>query len=139
MAWKREITPEILDKVFSGTLAEHLGMALTHVGEDTLEITMPVDERTQQPFGLLHGGASAALAETLGSFAAYLCSEGEEQVVGLELNASHLRAVPKGVTVRGVCRPLRIGRSHQVWEIRVYDAEDRLCCAARMTSVLKSR
>ncbi|ACY84620.1 hypothetical protein ETAE_1783 [Edwardsiella piscicida] len=113
----------------------HLGIAITRIGDDTLEGSMPVDQRTRQPFGLLHGGASAVLAETLGSLAGYLCSEGTQQVVGLEINANHLRAVRSG-TVHGVCRALHLGRRHQVWQIDIRDDRDHLCCTSRLTTAL---
>ena len=90
------------------------------VTDDTLEATMPVDSRTQQPFGLLHGGASVVLAETLGSVAGYLCSEGEQKVVGLEVNANHIRSA-RGGRVRGVCKALLGGTRHQVWQIDIFD------------------
>ncbi|WP_265411279.1 2,3-dihydro-2,3-dihydroxybenzoate dehydrogenase [Klebsiella pneumoniae] len=105
-------------------------------GGSTLEAEMPVDARTHQPFGLLHGGASAALAETLGSMAGWLMTEEGQCVVGTELNASHHRAVSSG-KVRGECRPLHLGRQSQSWEIVVYDEKGRRCCTCRLgTAVL---
>ncbi len=115
-----------------GTLVETLGMRLTEAGADFISGTLPVDARTLQPFGLLHGGASAALAETLGSVAANLCCAPGTRAVGLELNANHLRAVREG-QVTGTARPLHIGRATQVWDIRIHDAQGRLSCAARLT------
>ena len=97
---------------------------------------MPVDARTHQPFGLLHGGASAALAETLGSMAGWLMTEEAQCVVGTELNATHHRAVSSG-RVRGECRPLHLGRQNQSWEIAVFDERGRRCCTCRLgTAVL---
>lgn len=96
---------------------------------------MPVDSRTHQPFGLLHGGASVVLAETLGSVAGYLCSEGEQKVVGLEVNANHIRSVRSG-RVRGVCRALHVGSRHQVWQIDITDEQGRLCCSSRLTTAV---
>ena len=101
--------------------------------DDTLEATMPVDSRTQQPFGLLHGGVSVVLAETLGSVAGYLCSEGEQKVVGLEVNANHIRSA-RGGRVRGVCKALHVGTRHQVWQIEIFDEQSRLCCSSRLTT-----
>ena len=96
---------------------------------------MPVDSRTHQPFGLLHGGASVVLAETLGSVAGYLCSEGEQKVVGLEVNANHIRSV-RGGRVRGVCKALHVGSRHQVWQIEIFDEQGRLCCSSRLTTAV---
>ncbi len=101
-------------------MVAHLGIIYTRLEEGLLEAEMPVDARTHQPFGLLHGGASAALAETLGSMAGWLMTEEGQCVVGTELNASHHRAVSSG-KVRGECRPLHLGRQSQSWEIVVYD------------------
>ena len=95
----------------------------------------PVDARTTQPFGLLHGGASAVLAETLGSMAGYLCTRGDDYVVGLEINANHIRSARDG-EVRGVCRALHLGRSHQVWQIEIFDQQNRLCCTSRLTTAV---
>ncbi|SUB72682.1 Proofreading thioesterase EntH [Pluralibacter gergoviae] len=103
-------------------MVEHLGIVYTRLGDDLLEAEMPVDRRTHQPFGLLHGGASAALAETLGSMAGWLMTADGQAVVGTELNATHHRAVSKG-KVRGVCRPLHLGRQTQSWEITVFDEQ----------------
>ena len=106
-----------------------LDIQFIRIGEDDLEATMPVDHRTHQPFGLLHGGASVVLAETLGSVAGYLCTEGEQKVVGLEVNANHIRSVRSG-RVRGICRALHAGSRHQVWRIDILDEQDRLCCSS---------
>lgn len=101
---------------------------------------MPVDPRTKQPFGLLHGGSSVLLAETLASFAGYLCLDPDsgQQLAGLEINANHLRAVTEGV-VTGTARPVHLGRSTQVWEIRIEDARGRLVCLSRMTGAVVGR
>ena len=109
----------------------HLGIELTELGNDYLVGTLPVDHRTTQPVGLLHGGASVALAESLGSIAACLCVDPERWVcVGQEINASHLRPVRKGL-VTGIARPVHLGRSSQVWEISVVDERQRKVCAVR--------
>ncbi len=130
--WRHPPDLAALNADTRGTLAETLGMRLTEAGEDFISGTLPVDARTLQPFGLLHGGASAALAETLGSVAANLCCAPGTRAVGLELNANHLRAVREG-QVTGTARPLHIGRATQVWDIRIQDAQGRLSCAARLT------
>jgi 1,4-dihydroxy-2-naphthoyl-CoA hydrolase len=117
----------------AGTMVEALGIEFTEIGGDFLRGRMPVDQRTRQPFGLLHGGASVALAETLGSVAANLCLDPERaQAVGLDINANHLRAVTEGHVI-GTARALHIGRSTQVWEIRIETGDGRLVCIARLT------
>lgn len=136
--WKQ---PLDLDRLTAGsrqTLLGALGIELTEAGEDFLRGTMPVDQRTRQPFGLLHGGASVALAETLGSVAGNHCVADGAMVVGLEINANHLRAVTEG-RVTGTARPLHIGRSTQVWEIRIEDERARLVCVSRITLAVVPR
>lgn len=133
--WKRQTTLEQLNRSSEGCMVSHVGIEFTQLGEDYLEATMPVDQRTTQPFGLLHGGASVVLAESMGSMAGYLCTEGEQKVVGVEINANHLRAVFEG-QVRGVCRALHAGRRNQVWQIEIFDARDKLCCISRLTTAV---
>ena len=134
--WKRTVDLATLNQLGDNSLVAHLGIVFTAIGDDYLEATMPVDSRTQQPFGLLHGGASAALAETLGSMAGWLMTEEGQCVVGTELNATHHRPVSSG-KVRGECRPLHLGRQSQSWEIVVYDEKGRRCCTCRLgTAVL---
>lgn len=117
----------------AGTMVEHLGIRVTEVGSDYLRATMPVDERTVQPMGLLHGGASVALAETLGSVAANLAVDSSRfACVGIEINANHVRAVRHG-QVTGTARPVHIGRTTQVWQIEIHDEQDRLACVSRIT------
>lgn len=116
-----------------GDLSEHLGMRLTGIGPDYLQATMPVDERTRQPFGLLHGGASVSLAESLGSTAANLCLDGSRFfAVGQEINANHLRPVRSGL-VTATARPIHLGSRSQVWDIRIEDGKGRLSCVSRLT------
>ncbi|WP_426768074.1 hotdog fold thioesterase [Erwinia aphidicola] len=133
--WKRAATLEQLNQRSQGTMVAHIGIHFTALNEESIEALMPVDSRTRQPFGLLHGGASVVLAETLGSMAGYLCTEGEQQVVGLEVNANHLRSARDG-EVRGICRAVHIGRRHQVWQIEIFDVSDRLCCTSRLTTAV---
>jgi len=135
MIWKRSATLEALNAMGAGNMVGLLDIQFTRIGDDELEATMPVDDRTRQPFGLLHGGASAVLAETLGSVAGYLCTEGEQKVVGLEINANHIRSARSG-RVRGVCRALHTGGRHQVWQIDIYDEQQRLCCSSRLTTAV---
>ncbi|QZN94208.1 hotdog fold thioesterase [Symbiopectobacterium purcellii] len=135
MLWRRTVTLAQLNQQSQGCMVEHVGIRYTAINDDSLEGTLPVDGRTRQPFGLLHGGASVALAESLGSVAGYLCTEGEQSVVGMEINANHLRAVTSG-EVRGVCRALHVGRRNQVWQIDIYDENNRLCCTSRLTTAV---
>ncbi|ASV19878.1 1,4-dihydroxy-2-naphthoyl-CoA hydrolase [Klebsiella sp. 10982] len=135
MIWKRQATLEQLNRLGEGNMVGLLDIRFETFTDDTLEATMPVDGRTQQPFGLLHGGASVVLAETLGSVAGYLCSEGEQKVVGLEVNANHIRSA-RGGRVRGVCKALHVGARHQVWQIEIFDEQARLCCASRLTTAV---
>lgn len=137
--WFSKATPEILNAISRNTMVEHIAIEFLEVGEDTLTARMPVDQRTIQPAGLLHGGASAALAETLGSVAATLCVDPANQVcVGLEINANHIRSARSGM-VTGVARPLHIGKRTQVWEIRILDDEQRLVCVSRLTLAVLDR
>jgi 1,4-dihydroxy-2-naphthoyl-CoA hydrolase len=115
-----------------------LGIVFTGIGPDFVRATMPVDARTRQPYGLLHGGASVLLAETLGSTAGNLCVEPGEICVGIEINASHLAAVREG-QVTGIARPLHVGRRTQVWEIRIEDDLGRLACVSRLTLAVVAR
>ncbi|HEY0067023.1 MAG TPA: hotdog fold thioesterase, partial [Flavisolibacter sp.] len=123
-----------------GNMAEYIGIRITEVGDDYLRGTMPVDHRTRQPAGILHGGASVALAETLGSIAAYMTVDrATKTCVGLEINANHVRSVREG-EVTGTAKPLHIGSSTQVWSIEITDAQGRLVCVSRITiAVLEKR
>lgn len=117
-------------------MLKHLDIRIEDMTDDTFIASMPVDHRTQQPVGLLHGGASCVLAESLGSIASYLCIDPEKyNVVGLEINANHIRSVTSG-RVTGTCRPLHIGKSSHIWDIRITDKEDRLVCVSRMTNAI---
>ncbi|ALJ26846.1 thioesterase [Stenotrophomonas acidaminiphila] len=133
MAFRAPVSLDELNRLSRGTLIEHLGIVFTGAGEDWLQATMPVDERTRQPYGLLHGGASVVLAETLGSSAGNLCVDTASQVcVGLEINANHLRAARSGV-VTGTARALHVGRTTQVWEIRIENEAGKPVCISRLT------
>lgn len=131
--WKREFRLEDLNNGSKGSAVEHLGIQFTAFGDDWLEATMPVNEKTMQPWGLLHGGISAALAETVGSGAGYLCTEGEQIIVGSEINASHLRPAFKGTQVTARATAVKLGRTLQIWQIDIRNAEDKLCCVSRLT------
>jgi 1,4-dihydroxy-2-naphthoyl-CoA hydrolase len=132
------ITAEQINPIGKGNMAEWLGIEITEVGDDYLKATMPVDHRTRQPYGLLHGGASVVLAETLGSVgAAFVVDRNKYDCVGLEINANHLRGVREGL-VTGIARPIHIGKTTQVWDIRIHDSRDKIVCISRITiAVLK--
>lgn len=135
MIWKTPPTLEGLNAMGPRTLGATLGMHFVDFGDDYLVAEMPVDERTVQPFRLLHGGASVALAETLGSVAGFLSLDDPEKhiVVGVDINATHLRSVREGGRVRGTVRPVRIGRTVQVWNIDIVDEREKLVCVSRIT------
>ena len=135
MIWKRRSTLEQLNALGDGNMVGLLDIRFEAITDDTLEASMPVDARTHQPFGLLHGGASVVLAETLGSMAGFLMTRDGQSVVGTELNATHHRAVSHG-KVRGVCQPLHLGRSSQSWEIVVFDEQGRRCCTCRLSTMV---
>jgi 1,4-dihydroxy-2-naphthoyl-CoA hydrolase len=127
------ITVDQLNPLSKDTMGGHLGIEFTEIGDDFLKGRMPVDQRTRQPYGLLHGGASVALAETLGSVgAAFVVDRRQYNTVGLEINANHLRGVREGF-VTGVARPLHLGKTTQVWEIRIHDEREKLICVSRLT------
>lgn len=135
--WKQPLSTEQIDGITQNTLVRHLGIEITEVGDDYLKATMPVDHRTHQPMGILHGGASVALAETIGSLGAQMCAEPGHFVVGLEINANHIRSARSGF-ITGVATPIHVGRSTQVWNIRIADEQDKTVCVSRLTmSVLK--
>ena len=135
--WTRPVTVDELN-AYAGGLVAHLGIRFTDVGDDYVRAAMPVTPAHHQPMGLLHGGASVVLAETLGSVGATLCAGEGEGCVGLEINANHVRAVRAG-TVTGEARPLHRGRTTQVWEIRITDEADRLVCVSRLTLAVVRR
>lgn len=137
--WFKPVSAIDLNAYQQQTLVSHLGIRYLEVGEDFLSAEMPVDARTKQPAGILHGGASVALAETLGSTGANLVVDREKKLcVGLEINANHVRAMREG-SVRGTARPLHIGGTTQVWEIRITDEKDRLVCVSRITMAVLDR
>ena len=136
--FRSDTTLDQLNAMSADTAIAALGIVFTEIGPDFLRATMPVDARTHQPFGLLHGGASALLAETLGSSAGGLSAPEGCGVVGIEINANHLRGVRAGI-VTGTARPLHVGRSTQVWEIRIEDERGRLACISRLTLAVVPR
>ncbi len=135
-----DISLDQLNENAANTMGPYLGMEFTEIGPDYLRAMMPVDHRTIQPYGLLHGGASAALAETVGSVASALIIDPQQQIcVGLEINANHVRGVREGY-VHAIAKPLHLGGSTHVWDIRITDDEHRLVCVSRLTvAVLPKR
>ncbi len=137
--WKRDIDLARLNLGSANTLMAHLGILYTEVGDDYLRGTMPVTAHTHQPMGLLHGGASVVLAETLGSVAGNLCVGLDHCCVGLEINANHVRGKREGV-VTGTARPLHLGATTQLWQIEIVDEAGRLVCTSRITlAVLRQK
>ena len=137
--WKQASDLAALNALNDGTAAAALGIRIVEVGDDYIRATMPVDARTRQPFGLLHGGASVLLAETLGSMAGVMTLDAaRELAVGLEINANHVRAVQDG-EVTGTARPLHVGRTTQVWEIRIENDKGALVCVSRITLAVVPR
>ena len=132
--FKKDIAIHDLQNRDTDTMSAHLGILFTEIGDDFLRATMPVNEKTKQPFGILHGGASAALAETIGSVASALVVDREQyRCVGLEINANHLRSVTNGNVV-ATCRPIHIGRQTHVWDIHINEeATGRMTCISRLT------
>jgi 1,4-dihydroxy-2-naphthoyl-CoA hydrolase len=135
--WRKIKTLEEMQNACISTLVENLGIEFTRKGSDFIEARMPVDDRTVQPMGWLHGGASAALAETLGGAGAYLMVGEESFCVGLEINANHLRPA-KGGWVYGRATVVHLGRTTQVWDIRIRDEQDNLVCIARLTVAVRN-
>lgn len=139
MIWKKDFTLESLALFCKNTMCETLGIEFVEFGDDYLKCTMPVNANTVQPMRILHGGASVALAESIGSIAAYLCLEKEnEYSVGLDINANHIRSVKEGNKVFAICKPYHIGRSTHVWNIEISDEQNRLVCVSRLTMAIQS-
>jgi 1,4-dihydroxy-2-naphthoyl-CoA hydrolase len=131
--WHTKVTLVDLNAWGQATMVQHLGIEYLEIGNDYIRACMPVDHRTVQPARILHGGASVALAETLGSVAAFLCIDPtKKRPVGLDINANHVRPVASGY-VEGVARPIHLGRSTHIWEIRIQNEEEKLVCIARLT------
>lgn len=137
---KKDLSLAHFEGMGTQTMGEHIGIRFTEVGENYLKATMPVDHRTKQPYGLLHGGASVALAETIGSVGAAMVIDPEKYIcVGQEINANHLRGVREGL-VTGITTPIHIGANSHVWEIKIYDQAEKLICISRITvAILKKR
>ncbi len=140
--WTKPYTLDDLNNIrgnFPDNVNKVLDIVFTEIGEDTLTATMPVDQRTIQPFGLLHGGSSCVLAETLGSVAAWMCIDTERQMaVGLEIHAHHLRPVTKG-RVTGICKPLHRGRTMHLWQIDLFNDEGKMNCTVRLSVAIRDK
>lgn len=138
MLWKNNPTLEGLNMINTNTLCEHLGMEFTEIGDDYLIAKMPVDHRTKQPMGLLHGGASVALAESIGSVASFIIQENpmESHVVGVEINANHLKAVKEG-WVYGKVTPIKVGRTLHIWNIDITNEAGEMVCVSRLTCMVR--
>ncbi len=137
--WFKETNIHVLKDTSLNTLVSHLGIELTKIGDDSLEGTMPVDERTFQPAKLLHGGASCVLAETLGSIAANMCIDTTTKMaVGQHIEATHLRSATKGL-VRGVAKAINIGKSSQTWRIEIYNDEQKLICDSKIIMAIVTK
>jgi len=135
----QELSIEKLKPLGPNTMASHLGIEWVEVGENYIRAKMPVDQRTIQPYGLLHGGASCVLAETLGSVASAMVIDHEKfYCVGLEINANHIRSAKEGF-VTGITTPLHLGGSTHVWEIKIYDEKEKLVCVSRLTVIILKR
>lgn len=137
--WKWNPGPEGAQLAAAHSMSAHIGLKVTEIGEDFVRGTMPVDHRTMQPYGRLHGGANVVMAEELGSFAANMCLDPNQAfAVGLDINANHLRGVTGGL-VTGTARPVHIGRTTQVWEIRIEDDKNQLACISRLTMAVVAK
>ena len=133
--WKKPVTLDLIRGLMKNTMTEHIGMEVTEIGDDYLVGTLPVDNRTRQHMGIIHGGASVVLAETLGSAASNMSCEPGFHIVGLDVNANHVRP-GRPPFVKGIARPLHLGSRTHVWEIRITDAEDKLVCISRLTTAV---
>jgi 1,4-dihydroxy-2-naphthoyl-CoA hydrolase len=138
--FKKDVAIADFEHLGKDTLSEHLEIKFTEIGDNFLKASMPVDHRTHQPYGLLHGGASVALAETLGSMASALVIDKEKFIcVGIEINANHIRSVRSGFVI-GTCTPLHLGSATHVWDIRILDENNKLICISRLTvAILKKK
>jgi 1,4-dihydroxy-2-naphthoyl-CoA hydrolase len=137
--WRTQTSVEQLQEHSRNTLAETIGIRVTEVGPDFLRATMPVNPKTHQPMGVLHGGASVALAETVGSLAATMCIDRTLYVcLGQEINANHLRPISSG-TVTATARPFHIGKRSHVWSIEIRDEREKLVCISRLTIAVVDR
>lgn len=138
--WKNKPNLEALNSINQNTMVEQLGITIDEVGPDFIKASMPVDHRTKQPMGLLHGGASVALSESIGSIAGVLLIEDitKESIVGIEINANHLKSVRAG-RVTSITKPIRIGRRIQVWQTDIFNEQNELVCTSKLTTMIVER
>lgn len=136
--WFTDNPLEQINDFRKNTMVDHLGITFTEIGDDYLKATMPVNSKTIQPQGLLHGGASVALAETLGSVASWFVGDPKKMkgAVGVEINANHLSSAKEGDLITGIVRPIKLGKTLHVWEIKMYNKAEKLCCISRFTAML---
>ena len=131
--WKKPVSVHSINTLHQNTAVSHMGIEFMEIGADFMVARMPVDARTLQPYGRLHGGAMVLLAETLGSCAAVSAVPDKQLAVGIEVNANHLRSARSG-HVTGTCRPIHVGRNTHVWQVEIRDDEGALCCVSRLTA-----
>jgi len=135
----KNISVSVLQQRAGNTMSDHLDITFTEIGDNFIKATMPVDHRTCQPYGLLHGGASATLAETLGSIASSLVIDRAKFIcVGIEINANHIRSARSGLVI-GTCTPIHVGSSTHVWDIRIHDENEKLICVSRLTVAILNK
>ncbi|MBK9254392.1 MAG: hotdog fold thioesterase [Saprospiraceae bacterium] len=134
MIWKHKPDLDYINQFSKNTLVSHLGIEVTEIGDDFLRSEMPVDERTRQPMGLLHGGASVVLSESIGSLGAYFTIDEPEKcsVVGIEISASHVKSAKSG-KVYGITRPVKLGKTIQIWQTNIFNEADELICSSKLT------
>ena len=137
MIWKKKINLNNINNSMKNTMAEYLQINIEEVGDNFIRASMPVNEKTIQPFGILHGGASVVLAETVGSVASNLCLNNDQYSVGLDINANHIKSVRDNL-VEAITKPIHIGRTTHVWEIKITQRE-KLTCLSRLTTVVLDR
>ncbi|HEY8690106.1 MAG TPA: hotdog fold thioesterase [Chitinophagaceae bacterium] len=131
--FNKSITLESIKDFGKETMADYLGMQWVEIGDDYLKLSMPVNEKTKQPYGILHGGASCVLAETVGSIASALVIDMDKNIcMGLDINANHIRSAREGIVI-GHCTPLQLGKTIHVWDIKIYDEAEKLICVSRLT------
>jgi 1,4-dihydroxy-2-naphthoyl-CoA hydrolase len=137
--FKQDIKIDDIIPISKDTMGEYIGIEWLEVGEDFMKAKMPVDHRTQQPYGLLHGGASCTLAETIGSVASAMVIDHTKCIcVGLEINANHIKSARQGF-VTGIAKPLHLGATTHVWDIRIYDEKEQLVCVSRLTVAILAK
>ena len=133
--WEKTISLDEINSFTKNSIVEKTGICFTEIGDDFIKASMPVDERTKQPLGILHGGASVVLAETLGSMASYMTLDENHYCVGLEIKANHLKSVSKGLVI-GMVMPVNLCKTNQLWDIIITDEDGQMICVSRLTMVI---